>query len=303
MSMFDDLMDIITLGGHTQLKKAKKKYDFAYNEYKSIHDKASILHKKITHEVESLGNTTKKSFTLIHKAFWLLRVGASNADLIASQGNIIPSDIEKHLPRTVHAIHKYSSAFSVTAGLGAGSALAMGSWALVSLVGTASTGTAIAGLTGVAATNATLAWFGGGALAAGGAGMAGGTLVLGGLFVVPLIVYSVWSSHSKSGKLKSKTKELKLEKVKLESKYSELLEVYAVVTAQHGKLQDAYEVFEGEYRCAYKLLLPLGVLSIIHCYIRHFFGGLFYSKKDEHVLVKLTESLECFSGVFSDGHH
>ena len=45
--------------------------------------------------------------------------------------------------------------------------------------GAASTGTAISSLSGAAATNATLAWLGGGSLAAGGGGMAAGTAVLG----------------------------------------------------------------------------------------------------------------------------
>ncbi|WP_075780543.1 hypothetical protein [Marinitoga sp. 1137] len=46
---------------------------------------------------------------------------------------------------------------------------------------TASTGTAIGTLSGAAATNATLAWFGGGSLASGGFGMIGGMTILGGL--------------------------------------------------------------------------------------------------------------------------
>lgn len=54
--------------------------------------------------------------------------------------------------------------------------------------GVASTGTAIAGLSGAAATNATLAWLGGGAISAGGAGIAGGTAVLGGLVAAPALV-------------------------------------------------------------------------------------------------------------------
>ena len=49
----------------------------------------------------------------------------------------------------------------------------------VSAFATASTGTAISSLSGAAATNATLAWLGGGSLAAGGGGMAAGTAVLG----------------------------------------------------------------------------------------------------------------------------
>lgn len=52
---------------------------------------------------------------------------------------------------------------------------------------TASTGTAISTLSGVAATNATLAWFGGGALSAGGLGMAGGMAVLGGIVAGPVL--------------------------------------------------------------------------------------------------------------------
>lgn len=65
---------------------------------------------------------------------------------------------------------------------GGASALSIGAPAGVASYGgammfaTASTGTAIASLSGVAATNATLAWFGGGSLAAGGMGMTGGTV-------------------------------------------------------------------------------------------------------------------------------
>lgn len=51
----------------------------------------------------------------------------------------------------------------------------------------ASTGTAIGTLHGVAATNATLAWLGGGSLATGGFGMAGGMAVLGGIVAGPAL--------------------------------------------------------------------------------------------------------------------
>ena len=51
----------------------------------------------------------------------------------------------------------------------------------------ASTGTLIGTLSGAAATNATLAWLGGGSLAAGGLGMTGGMVVLGGLVAGPAL--------------------------------------------------------------------------------------------------------------------
>ncbi|RYN15349.1 hypothetical protein PG2006B_0023 [Bifidobacterium animalis subsp. animalis] len=74
------------------------------------------------------------------------------------------------------------------AGLTAGSLTAFGAYGLAMHFATASTGAAIAGLHGAAAANATLAFFGGGALAAGGMGMAGGMAVLGGLVAGPALL-------------------------------------------------------------------------------------------------------------------
>lgn len=65
------------------------------------------------------------------------------------------------------------------AGTAGGFAAAGATTAAVMALGTASTGTAIASLSGAAATNATLAALGGGAIAAGGGGMALGSAVLG----------------------------------------------------------------------------------------------------------------------------
>lgn len=57
--------------------------------------------------------------------------------------------------------------------------------------GAASTGTAISSLSGAAATNATLAWLGGGLLAAGGGGMAAGSAVLGAITATTTGVFAL----------------------------------------------------------------------------------------------------------------
>lgn len=69
---------------------------------------------------------------------------------------------------------------SAAAGVAGGFAAGGATTAAVTAFGTAGTGAAISGLSGVAATNATLAALGGGTVAAGGGGMALGTMVLGG---------------------------------------------------------------------------------------------------------------------------
>lgn len=73
------------------------------------------------------------------------------------------------------------------AGLTGGAALAFGAYNGTMALATAGTGTAISSLGGVAATNATLAWLGGGTLAAGGMGVAGGMMVLGATVAGPAI--------------------------------------------------------------------------------------------------------------------
>jgi hypothetical protein len=75
----------------------------------------------------------------------------------------------------------------VTGGALGGALTAFGAYGAAMTFGAASTGTAIASLSGIAATNATLAFLGGGALAAGGLGMAGGAVVLGGLVGGPAL--------------------------------------------------------------------------------------------------------------------
>lgn len=73
-------------------------------------------------------------------------------------------------------------------GAGAGALTAFGAYSATMAFASASTGTAIATLSGIAAQNAALAFLGGGALVAGGGGMALGGAVLGGLVAGPALL-------------------------------------------------------------------------------------------------------------------
>ncbi len=90
-----------------------------------------------------------------------------------------------------------SLAGGAIAGTAGGALVAFGAYGAAQALACASTGTAIASLSGAAATNATLAFFGGGSLAAGGLGMAGGAAVLGGLVAGPaLMVMGLVAGHA-----------------------------------------------------------------------------------------------------------
>ena len=90
----------------------------------------------------------------------------------------------------------------VAGGAMGGALTAFGAYSAAGTFAAASTGTAIASLSGAAATNATLAFFGGGSLAAGGLGIAGGTMVLGGLVAGPALAIMGFIVGAKASKAK-----------------------------------------------------------------------------------------------------
>jgi len=106
-----------------------------------------------------------------------------------------------NLSNSVLSTHDVLSG-GVTA-LGTGGLAGLAAYGGVGFLGTASTGTAIGSLSGVAASNATLAWLGGGSLAAGGYGMAGGAVVLGGLVAGPVLAVGgmMLASKAESAKI------------------------------------------------------------------------------------------------------
>ncbi|MDM8086419.1 hypothetical protein QUV83_16730 [Cellulomonas cellasea] len=121
-----------------------------------------------------------------------------------------------------------SAAGNVTAGVtglvsavGAGvSAQAAAVWG-VSAFATAGTGTAISSLSGAAAQSATLAWLGGGSIAAGGGGVAAGSAVLGLVTVVPALLVGGFTMGVVGGKQKTKARgfaasvELEIKRIEL----------------------------------------------------------------------------------------
>ena len=88
------------------------------------------------------------------------------------------------------------------AGTGAAAGATAGALAVgaMTALGSASTGTALASLSGAAYGHALLAAFGGGSLAAGGLGMAGGAVVLGSIVAVPAAAATAWAAAWKVDK-------------------------------------------------------------------------------------------------------
>ncbi len=115
-------------------------------------------------------------------------------------GNLKAKDFKDHVLNEMRESVNFitSSGLGATGGSVGGALAAYGAYSSVMALGTASTGTAIGTLSGAAATNATLAWLGGGSIAAGGGGMALGTAVLTGVAAGPAILIAGWYMGSKA---------------------------------------------------------------------------------------------------------
>ncbi len=123
------------------------------------------------------------------------KVGEGLGNLTANQFNDV---MLAEMRQTVDFV--LESGLGIGSGSLAGALTAFGAYNGTMMFAAASTGTAISSLSGAAATNATLAWLGGGSLASGGMGVAGGTMALGALAAGPALLVAGWYMGSKAEK-------------------------------------------------------------------------------------------------------
>lgn len=175
------------------VKKAQRRFKEAEQ---NLNDEGEVLNENL----EEFAKFKLLTFTTqIKQLVELIKRCKDRASSKLDHENIAltPEEIKK-LENTVLNSLEISS--GLAKGIQSGALTAFGAYGSVGMLATASTGTAISTLGGAAATNATLAWLGGGSLAAGGGGMALGTAVLGGLAAGPLIAVTGFVMDSKAEK-------------------------------------------------------------------------------------------------------
>ena len=172
--------------------KANDVNDQARRLYNDIQDRLKKAREKSKKALEALGNTKIHVCEVPVGRFVSLFEKVKNIELSGSEGLDELANFKQGKENLVSGFRELnlmaiSFAQGTLGGAVAGGAVAFGAYSAAGAFAAASTGTAIAGLSGAAATNATLAFFGGGALAAGGLGMAGGMAVLGGVVAGPAL--------------------------------------------------------------------------------------------------------------------
>ena len=189
--------------GYDQIK-AKGINNDANNKIELAATKLDILRKQCGESLNDLGEL--KIFVLNNGINRFLETFSKikNVDFKESEGllEIKKLKIDQKEFDELATMTKFSLSLveGGVAGVTGGALAAFGAYSAATTFATASTGTAIATLSGAAASNATLAFFGGGSLAAGGLGMAGGTAVLGGLVAGPALLVMGIITSAKAGK-------------------------------------------------------------------------------------------------------
>lgn len=149
-------------------KKNIKRFDDASEATNKIMDELGALELEILHSFDDFSNTIEKI------------QNRPQFKEFKKDGVTLPKYDKEALKNvSVGAGVLLGGLGGAAVGTAGGFAAAGATTSAVMALGTASTGTAIASLSGAAATNATLAALGGGAIAAGGGGIAVGTTILG----------------------------------------------------------------------------------------------------------------------------
>ncbi len=182
----------LALGGKgaVEIKRAKARVDAAVAKYETRREATDHLTEQANQRLAGYGEQQGEAVDLVVKRMvdFMIRnekkVKENQALLIDGLDARAERMGDVTGPGLVEGLGILSGiAGGAAAGAGAGAATG----ALAGL-GTASTGAAISGLSGAAATNATMAWLGGGALSAGGGGMAAGAMVMNAAIAGPALL-------------------------------------------------------------------------------------------------------------------
>lgn len=187
-------------------------------------------------------------------------------------------------PRKLKQIEAFSmSAAEFATGLASGAitggATAFAIYGGVMTFATASTGTAIATLSGAAATNAALAAIGGGALSAGGLGIAGGTALLGGVVAAPLAAVVAWSYASSAEKNLEKAREMRDEVEGIVKKCDNIT----------SKLDSARAYVEDVYDAIYDMNQHF---ERYYAYIKRIYDLVFVEKISDNEIREISQDIQ-----------
>lgn len=234
-----------TYSAGKRIKKERKRFERRAKRYKKCLRTCEKTRLHAHARTESLGQTRLQAVVTLGEAVkFLERARVKDRDLL-ERCNISKQTVIEWKTASIRAGEVISGMLRSAASGVATSAAAYG---IVANLAAASTGTAISTLSGAAATNATLAWLGGGTLAAGGGGVAVGTLVMGGFVAAPALLCAGFVMQSEAEKVVTET-ERRIAKIdKNEAQQWRLYEETKIFIRRVNELEESTQGIEAELK-------------------------------------------------------
>ncbi len=297
--MFTLFILLTGLAGAAKLYSSTKQYESARSEYDRIIAESESYANNLQNLLESLGArvfATQKQILRAHRILEPLSRMRPRFSLRPSKPTP-PLYLE-----TLTTLADHGMTVSALAGAGTGALAAAGAWTAAGMLGTASTGTAIAGLTGQPLVHATLAWLGGGALAHGGGGMVAGKLVLAHIIG--------WTAAASAGivavvvsqKIDEDTAKLKEVNGKNADALVKVGQLVSDVTPLESRLKSETDSLVHVLDDVSAKLLPLGFLNRAWRWLRYQVKGYYYTTEEMEYVDHLASAVNRFISNFSGSH-
>ena len=256
------------VGAMSDFDNAKEIGKSSEKRHRKAEDKLERQRIKTNDDFEKLGKIKLSVFTnqINHLVQAIRNSGKNSKSRLAKFEQNFTIDNLKEME--VLVVNSLKIENGIASGTVTGVLAGLGAYSSVGTLAAASTGTAISSLSGVAATNATLAWLGGGSLATGGFGMAGGALALGGIVLGPALAVGGFMLASKAEEAMTKArqyeaevdvavKKIKASRVILEALSSNAEEMASALVELANRF-DAVKVDDSSDAAAFEQMCVLG---------------------------------------------
>jgi hypothetical protein len=292
MEVAELFKDIVTFGAAGRVEAAEKRYESIVDEYQRLEGRVEVRRAEAESTFKLL--VEEKQACVIE----LARLREISRNLSAREREFSAEAVREQPPsiglaRIESTLTAADAAKSAAHGAVAGASTAMGAWALAGAFANASTGAAIANLSGAAAQSATLAFFGGGSLAAGGFGVAGGAAALSAIVALPALAVMAAFSHNRANKDIARFEE---ESVKIQDAMDAYLKLELLIQLSerraselHRVLGKARDAFVHQYNATYQRLFRWAWLSKAWRWLRRLFGGSYFKA---HEVVEVQELIQ-----------
>lgn len=283
MRFKDVLSNIVTFGAYGRVQNAKKNYDSVLDELKELSKQMELRKIEINNLLLNVVEVKKRAVLSLNKINKIIKyLKGKEREFFVNK--ISDEKLNLDFSYVENTLNIANSVLSATKGTGAGIATGSAAYFLVGQFAAASTGTAINTLSGAAATNATLAWLGGGSIAAGGGGIAAGAAVLGGLIAIPALAVMGIFNHLSVNKQIKQIKEKEYEAFEMIDLMKKNLLAFDLIEKRSNEIglsiSKFEQVFNIEFKKVYRAIYPIPLISRLIKSLKKNFGFNYFNSKD-----------------------